>query len=126
MGEAAFSSFRIRGRPGAGLFFGSTTLKVVEKVIPSISNGVDRAEANGITRIRVGGAAPVLLATSAAMTRTVIVDITTNVGGGMQTAQHRLSESARQRSPSESSVMAIETSLSAMWYRTTIQAGMIL
>ena len=42
------------------MFFGSTTLKVAGKVIPSISNGVDRAEANGIARIRVGGADPVI------------------------------------------------------------------
>ena len=145
-GEAAFNSFRIPGRTGAGLFFGSTTLKVVEKAIRSISNGADRTEANGAARTRVGGADPILeaivgsrnrgipligadlvaLVTAVARARTAIADTTTKAGGGMQRAQHRLSECARQRSPRESSVMAFGTSLSATWSRTTIQAGMIL
>jgi hypothetical protein len=145
-GEAAFNSFRIPGRTGAALFFGSTTLRVVEKAIRWISNGADRTEANGAARMGVGGSDPILeaimgsrdrgipliggelaaLVTAVMRTLIAIADTTTKAGGGMQRAQHRLSECARQRSPSESSMMAFETSLSVTWYRTTIQAGMIL
>lgn len=145
-GEGAFNFFRIPGRTGAGLFFGSTTLKVVEKAIRSIWNGADRTEANGAARMGVGGSDPILealmgprdrgvpligavlvtLATAVARARTAIADTTTKAGGGMRRAQHRLSECARQMSPSESRGKAFETSLSATWHRTTIQAGMIL
>ena len=48
------------------------------------------------------------------------------VAGRFGVGVRAISECARQRSPGESSVMAFETSLSATWYRTTIQAGMIL
>ena len=72
------------------------------------------------------GADLAAMVTAVARARTAIADTTTKAGGGMQRAQHRLSECARQMSPGESSEMAFETSLSATWSQTTIQAGMIL
>ena len=145
-GEGAFNFFRIPGRTGAGLFFGSTTLKVVEKAIRSISNGADRTEANGAARIGVGGSDPILgelmgprdrgtprtgsdlaaMVPAAAQARTAIADTMTMAGGGLQRVQRRLSGCVRQMSPGESSVMAFETSLSATWSPTTIQGGMTL
>ncbi len=88
MGEVTFNSFRIRGRTAAELFFGLTTLKVVEKAIRSISNGVDRTGANGIARIRVGGADPILEATMGGRNRGIpligadLVALVTAVGEG--------------------------------------------
>ena len=140
-----FNYFRIHGRTRAALYFGSTTLKVVEKAIRSISNGADRAQANGAARMHAGGSDPILealmaprgretpligadlvtLVTAVARARPAIADTTTKAGGGMQRAQHRLSECAKQRSPRESSAMAFATSLSATWFRLTTQAGMI-
>ena len=123
-GEVALSFFRIRGGPGAGLCSGSTTPKVVERVTPSISNGAVQAEANGIARIRAGGADPNRLA-GAAM-GTGIADLATTAPGGIRKKQTRPCESAGRRSSGGSSAMVFETSLSAMWRWTTIRAGMIL
>ncbi|MEP7364914.1 MAG: hypothetical protein ABI972_16810 [Acidobacteriota bacterium] len=134
MEEAMFSSSRIRGRMAVELYFGLTTLKVAAKAIPSISNGVDRTEANGTIRTRVDGADPIIEATMGGgirgipltgagvvmgtaiveMTRTAIGDITTNGGGGIQQVHRGPSKSAKQRPPNEFSVTVIETSHSAM------------
>lgn len=129
MGEETFSSFEIRERIGAVSFFGLTTRKAVRKVIPSILNGADRT-VNLITGIRVDGAGPIqdmtIGAAPTAQETTAIVDIMTNAGGGMPTARRGLFKSVRQMSTRELSVRASEKSLSAMWYPTTIRAGMIL
>lgn len=48
----------------------------------------------------------ILLIGAAPTTRTAIVGITTNGGGGIQTGQHRPSKSTRQRPASEFNVVA--------------------
>jgi len=78
----------------------------------------------------VDGAGPVqdmtIGAAPTAQETTETVDIMTNVGGGMPTAQRGLFNSARQKLTRELSVRALEQSLSTMWYPTAIRAGMIL